>query len=88
MSLGCIPLTWSDTILLKVEMMTQEEIVRIIDEYTRAKGLENLAESVLETALFVESEFGVVFTDEELNTEHLGSPDRIVTTTTTKMRNP
>jgi hypothetical protein len=52
---------------------------RILDEYLEARpspGVDGAA--LLETALFLEDAFGIILTDPEIDTEHLGTRDSLV----------
>jgi hypothetical protein len=63
----------------------RQEIERIVGEYVEYRTGERLPDSILETALFVESEFGVTFGDDEIDAAHLGSREAIVRSVAAKV---
>ncbi len=60
-------------------------IAEILAEYLHWRSDDVLETSILETALFIESEFGLQLTDEELDAKHLGSAEAISRTIVEKL---
>jgi hypothetical protein len=54
-----------------------QSAVLILAEYLDGKSRKTLEASILETAMFLESEFGIRMTDQDLDLAYLGSPEAI-----------
>ena len=60
-------------------MLRMNGVLQRIEEYVATKeNMQVFAASFLETALYIEDEFGIVLTDEEITPEYLAEPASVV----------